>query len=177
MPIIDSDWAGSAFARVVWAHSRSQHHFGKTAVKLFDVAVAAAFALAAGSAQAATFSTEPLVSSPAFERLLQPVSDETDGLVTLTTDADRKISNSAGPTSRLPEPSTWAMLIMGFGAAGAAMRRRHSDKTYRLEECAPHGGVMIDEFAAPDDAAALDRAVSVVAGDFKLWRGDVLVRG
>ena len=69
------------------------------------------------------------------------------------------------------------MLIMGFGAAGAAMRRRHADMTYRLEECVPHGGVLTEEFAAPDDVAALHRAASVVDGDFKLWRGDVLVRG
>ena len=95
----------------------------------------------------------------------------------MVTDAGRTIGLTSGQTSPLPEPSTWAMLIMGFGAAGAAMRRRHSDMTYRLEECAPHGGVMTEEFAAPDDSAALNRAASVVDGDFKLWRGDVLVRG
>ena len=92
-------------------------------------------------------------------------------------DADRMINLSQGQTSRLPEPSTWAMLIMGFGTAGAAMRRRHADMTYRLEECVPHGGVLTEEFAAPDDVAALNRAASVVDGEFKLWRGDVLVRG
>ena len=29
-----------------------------------------------------------------------------------------------GGTSVVPEPATWAMMIMGFGAAGAALRRR-----------------------------------------------------
>ena len=29
----------------------------------------------------------------------------------------------------VPEPSTWAMLVIGFGAAGAAMRRRRSSHT------------------------------------------------
>jgi hypothetical protein len=29
-----------------------------------------------------------------------------------------------GETSVVPEPSTWAMMLMGFGAAGFAMRRR-----------------------------------------------------
>jgi hypothetical protein len=29
-------------------------------------------------------------------------------------------------TAAVPEPTTWAMLIVGFGAAGAAMRRRRS---------------------------------------------------
>lgn len=28
------------------------------------------------------------------------------------------------PVGGIPEPSTWAMMILGFGAAGAAMRRR-----------------------------------------------------
>ncbi len=27
---------------------------------------------------------------------------------------------------RVPEPATWAMMIMGFGLAGTAMRRRHA---------------------------------------------------
>lgn len=29
-----------------------------------------------------------------------------------------------GPTGVVPEPATWALLIMGFGGAGAALRRR-----------------------------------------------------
>lgn len=29
----------------------------------------------------------------------------------------------------IPEPATWAMMILGFGAAGAAVRRRHSVAT------------------------------------------------
>ncbi|QDZ08977.1 PEP-CTERM sorting domain-containing protein [Sphingomonas panacisoli] len=28
--------------------------------------------------------------------------------------------------SGVPEPATWAMMIMGFGLIGAAMRRRHA---------------------------------------------------
>ncbi len=27
--------------------------------------------------------------------------------------------------SGVPEPATWAMMILGFGVAGAAVRRRH----------------------------------------------------
>ena len=30
------------------------------------------------------------------------------------------------PTGAIPEPSTWAMMIMGFGGAGAVIRRRRS---------------------------------------------------
>ena len=33
-------------------------------------------------------------------------------------------SPAAQPTSAVPEPATWAMLICGFGAAGVAVRRR-----------------------------------------------------
>ena len=29
-----------------------------------------------------------------------------------------------GETNVVPEPGTWAMMLMGFGAAGVAMRRR-----------------------------------------------------
>ena len=34
------------------------------------------------------------------------------------------ISESEPPTSAIPEPASWAMLIAGFGLTGAAMRRR-----------------------------------------------------
>lgn len=171
------DQVSTAFAVATQAHGRSPHKFGNTALKLFAVAIASAFVVTAGAAQAATFSITSPASSGAFEPVSLATSGETDASATPAIPTVRVINYSGGPTSRLPESSTWAMLIMGFGAAGAAMRRRHSDMTYRLEECVPQGGVMTEEFAAPDDDAALNRAASVVAGDFKLWRGDVLVRG
>lgn len=36
------------------------------------------------------------------------------------------VSLTAPTTGAIPEPSTWAMMILGFGAAGAMMRRRVS---------------------------------------------------
>ena len=33
-------------------------------------------------------------------------------------------------TSAVPEPATWAMMITGFGLAGAAMRRRRATLAY-----------------------------------------------
>jgi hypothetical protein len=159
------------------AHGGWPNHFGNTALKRFAAAAATAFALTAGSAQAATLSTEHLTTLNPFDSVFSTASLEKLTSAPEATGAVHVINLSRGPTSRLPEPSTWAMLIMGFGAAGAAMRRRNNDLTYRLEECVPHGGVLTEEFVAPDDAAALHRAVSVVDGDFKLWRGDVLVRG
>lgn len=35
-----------------------------------------------------------------------------------------RVTYDYSPTDGVPEPSTWAMLIFGFGAVGAAMRRR-----------------------------------------------------
>jgi hypothetical protein len=31
-----------------------------------------------------------------------------------------------GAVAAVPEPATWALMILGFGAVGVAMRRRHS---------------------------------------------------
>lgn len=33
------------------------------------------------------------------------------------------------PTAPVPEPATWAMMLIGFGAIGFAMRRRREDRT------------------------------------------------
>ena len=35
---------------------------------------------------------------------------------------------SAMPIMAVPEPGTWAMMIVGFGFAGTAMRRRRRDE-------------------------------------------------
>lgn len=38
--------------------------------------------------------------------------------------SDRISANVAFVTSAVPEPATWAMMLLGFGAVGSAMRRR-----------------------------------------------------
>ncbi len=96
-----------------------------------------------------------------------------DGVLT----ADEVFGIDQNPTGSIPEPSTWAMMILGFGAAGMMVRRRREGLAYRLVEALPEGRKLEEEFAAPDDTSALARAASVAAGDFQLWRGDVLVRG
>ena len=96
-----------------------------------------------------------------------------DGVLT----SDEVFGINQNPIPGVPEPSTWAMMIMGFGAAGMMVRRRREGLAYRLVEALPEGRRLEEEFAAPDDNSALARAASVAAGDFQLWRGDVLVRG
>jgi len=96
-----------------------------------------------------------------------------DGVLT----ADEVFGIDRNPTGAVPEPSTWAMMIMGFGAAGMMMRRQRGETTYRLEEAIAEDRVLTEEFVAPDDHSAINRVSGVVSGAFKLWRGDVLVRG
>ena len=57
------------------------------------------------------------------------------------------------------------------------MRRQRGETTYRLEEAIAEDRVLTEEFFAPDDHSAINRVSGVVSGAFKLWRGDVLVRG
>jgi len=82
-----------------------------------------------------------------------------------------------GDASGLPEPSTWALMLVSFGMAGAALRRRGRSERYRLVEYLGEGATTTEDFDAPSDATALRRVESVATGDFKLWRGDVLIFG
>lgn len=43
-----------------------------------------------------------------------------------------RLTPTARPTSQplVPEPSTWAMMIVGFGLVGGAMRRRHGQAAF-----------------------------------------------
>ena len=51
------------------------------------------------------------------------------GTYTLTINGDNSSTGSLGGTvtiNAVPEPGTWAMMLLGFGAAGFAMRRRRA---------------------------------------------------
>jgi hypothetical protein len=51
------------------------------------------------------------------------------GTYTLTINGDNRSTGSLGGTvtiNAVPEPGTWAMMLVGFGAAGVAMRRRRT---------------------------------------------------
>ena len=50
----------------------------------------------------------------------------TDGTGTWATNAQQGVSHIAffgSPGTAVPEPATWAMMLLGFGAAGTALRR------------------------------------------------------
>ena len=144
-------------------------------------ALVAAVALISGSAQAATLEGERTLGGDLSAKASGDLFDAAISRVAMESlpDASPRVGMAvaADRYSGLPEPSVWAMMIAGFGAAGSVMRRRVRQATYRLEEYAPRGLTLTEEFAAPDDASALSRATSVVSGDFKLWRGDTLIEG
>ena len=49
---------------------------------------------------------------------------EVFGLTGGTKSLDIDVNMGAGSTGAIPEPTTWALMIFGFGAAGAMLRRR-----------------------------------------------------
>lgn len=57
----------------------------------------------------------------------------TEGASSITLDDTQGFSNAAlyttGTPPAVPEPATWAMMLMGFGAAGYAMRRRRRENS------------------------------------------------
>lgn len=56
-----------------------------------------------------------------YSGAFQGLGDEAFGIANLT------VTGNAFQGNAVPEPGTWAMMLMGFGAIGAAMRRRRSD--------------------------------------------------
>lgn len=76
----------------------------------------------------------------------------------------------------VPEPGAWALMIVGFGAAGAALRRRREHRIYRLVELCDGGEKTEELFPAPDDSTAIARARQV-AQRFELWREDQRLAG
>ena len=72
-----------------------------------------AFASAAGAAEVYD---EPLTAAPAGE--------ESQAFKLTEPPAVEGFENLYRLASSLPEPMTWAMMIIGFGSAGAILRRR-----------------------------------------------------
>ena len=60
----------------------------------------------------------------------------TEGASSITLDDTQGFSNAAlyttGSAPAVPEPATWAMMLMGFGAAGYAMRKRRRPRVAQM---------------------------------------------
>jgi hypothetical protein len=52
----------------------------------------------------------------------------TDGVAGGTVDSIRQVRINLAENGAVPEPGTWAMMLLGFGAAGVAMRRSRRRK-------------------------------------------------
>ena len=161
-----------------------------SAAKTLSLVLATAGALLfASAAQAESFSPAlpEFGASPAgfltpselstFEPFAQ-VAGEEQGLLSFMPDtagqAEVLAYSGPGEMSPLPSPATWAMMLAGFGMAGAMLRR---GQLYRLVEHAANGDTQTEEFHAPDDKSAIERALSVAEGvRLELWRGDELVQ-
>ena len=114
---------------------------------------------------------------PTFDPFATVASEE-QGLLSFTSytagQAELPAYVGRGETSSLPSPGTWAMMLAGFGMAGAMLRR---GQLYRLVEHAANGDTQTEDFHAPDDKCAIERALSVAEGvRLELWRGDELVQ-
>ena len=61
-----------------------------------------------------------------------------DGIGDLVTSSGTRINiMGAGPQGAVPEPTAWAMMIMGFGGVGATLRRRrHQTQSERRDQIA-----------------------------------------
>ena len=51
-----------------------------------------------------------------------------DNLALTTTAGTRSVNFASSATSAVPEPATWAMMLMGFGMVGAGLRSRRNGK-------------------------------------------------
>lgn len=114
-----------------WAAAQQFNFFGDT-TEMWEV-----FLTDSGNNQIVNFQTE-LLSNP--ERGFQAWRDEMFSFVATESEHVLTFFANGGPaglppfalldnvvvTEAIPEPSTWAMLIAGFGLVGAAARRRRS---------------------------------------------------
>ena len=82
--------------------------------------------IAPGQFRTLTFSFDALVNSAGPLRIaFQSFYDPAQGLAYRQVNFDNvRLDASPIPTTGVPEPAAWALMIAGFGLAGAAMRRR-----------------------------------------------------
>jgi len=86
--------------------------FGYTVNGVFDQ-------LTAGSADSQTGTVSLSLNAGDIFAFDQRSVDSVSGFATTT------ISNFSGPMGAVPEPATWAMMLLGFAGIGVTMRRRN----------------------------------------------------
>jgi hypothetical protein len=74
-------------------------------------------------------SNTPLAATTTFAGQTFSSLGATPGTYLFSTPADSITFNIGSAISAAPEPGTWAMMLMGFGIVGAAMRRRSKVRT------------------------------------------------
>ena len=68
------------------------------------------------------FSVSQFTGSITVENLFNEEPDDTTPF--FANGFQLRVQSDNGPTGVVPEPATWAMMILGFGASGAMIRRR-----------------------------------------------------
>lgn len=89
---------------------------GDLAGQTFGAACSNCFAAIAGRSPGDAYSFQTLTASILITGTGEPI--------TFTQAELRYQYGQGGPTGAVPEPSTWAAMILGFGLAGAGLRRR-----------------------------------------------------
>jgi hypothetical protein len=84
--------------------------------RLLVAAVASAILACASAAGAAEVYDQPLTTP----------SEDSPAAAEATTPAAQSLANLYHFAAAVPEPMTWAMMIVGFGAAGQILRRRRA---------------------------------------------------
>ncbi|QIK79897.1 PEP-CTERM sorting domain-containing protein [Sphingomonas piscis] len=103
------------------------------------------FVLTLSNGATRTFTGQDVINSPPANG--DQGASRTNGRLTFTAEAGTSITGLAlssssnslevdnfGVVAAVPEPSTWAMMLVGFGGVGFSMRRRKV--TYRLAQAA-----------------------------------------
>ena len=81
------------------------------------------------SQQSLTTSFGPVTSTSIVTTF--PLVGTSNGFLLFNSSSNVQFSGVVASVAAVPEPATWAMMIAGFGLAGAALRRRAPKVTYQ----------------------------------------------
>ena len=129
--------AGSALNLTFWAGQFAQNSSGPLVASLLDATTLAVlgtttleFAYNPGATQGSwqQYSLGGVATSSAVVVRFDGDSGRTDrGAPALD-----NVALTASAAGAVPEPATWAMLVLGFGTLGAGLRRRNGSRGHRM---------------------------------------------